>query len=236
MALSETAQTLAFVAPTLASVSLAVHIAGGSLGIVSGYTAVAVRKGAAVHRIAGTVFVAAMLTMAGFATGIALSKGQSVNTFAGLSTLYLVVTAWLTVKRPQAAVGRLEPVLAVAAAVIAALALAEGARGGNDSVGVPRLAAAIFGVVVALGLACDLKVLRQRGVAGPGRISRHLWRMCTAMFVATGSFFFGQADVIPAGLRGPHLAVLGLAPLVLLLFWLIRVRIGRPRLPAQAQA
>jgi hypothetical protein len=44
--------------------------------------------------------------------------------------------------------------------------------------------------------------------------------MCFAFFVATGSFFMGQQDVLPQVVRGsPVLFVLALAPIALMLFW-----------------
>ena len=59
------------------------------------------------------------------------------------------------------------------------------------------------------------------------RIARHLWRMCFAFFIATGSFFLGQQDVLPAAVRGsPVLFVLAFAPFAVMAFWLVRVRIG----------
>ena len=49
--------------------------------------------------------------------------------------------------------------------------------------------------------------------------------MCFALFIATGSFFLGQAKVIPQPLRiFPVLTVLALLPLVFMLYWLVRVR------------
>ena len=61
-------------------------------------------------------------------------------------------------------------------------------------------------------------------VAGRARLARHLWRMCLALFVAAGSFFFGQADEIPQALRGPHLMIPPFAALGALAFWMVRVR------------
>ncbi len=53
-----------------------------------------------------------------------------------------------------------------------------------------------------------------------------LWRMCFGLFIATGSFFFGQTQFIPAPIRVEILlAVLGVAPLGVLLYWLWRVRL-----------
>ena len=57
------------------------------------------------------------------------------------------------------------------------------------------------------------------------RIVRHLWRMCFGLFIATGSFFLGQQQVFPAFVRGSNaLFVPAILPLVLMIFWLIRVR------------
>src|SRR5205807_6968312 len=51
--------------------ALALHIGGGSAGILSGYAAVFARKGARLHRIFGTVFFVAMLATG--TMGLALS-------------------------------------------------------------------------------------------------------------------------------------------------------------------
>jgi hypothetical protein len=52
--------------------------------------------------------------------------------------------------------------------------------------------------------------------------------MCCAFFIATGSFFLGQQDVLPSAVRGsPILFVLAFAPFVLMLFWLVRLRFAR---------
>ena len=52
--------------------------------------------------------------------------------------------------------------------------------------------------------------------------------MSFALFIATGSFFIGQAKVIPKPVRiVPLLAVPAFLPLVLLLYWLARVWLAR---------
>ena len=49
--------------------------------------------------------------------------------------------------------------------------------------------------------------------------------MCFAFFIATGSFFLGQQDVLPEAVRGsPLLFVPAFAPFGLMAFWLVRVR------------
>lgn len=69
-------------------------------------------------------------------------------------------------------------------------------------------------------------MIARGGLTGAARTTRHLWRMCFAMFMATGSFFAGQAKLFPAAVREsgvlqvPIFLVIGL-----FLYWLIRVRV-----------
>jgi len=75
---------------------------------------------------------------------------------------------------------------------------------------------------------CTVRMIREGSLRGARRLARHLWRMCFGLFVATGSFFFGQAKFIPAPIRiGPLLSALGIAPLEILLYWMWRVRLRR---------
>jgi hypothetical protein len=80
-----------------------------------------------------------------------------------------------------------------------------------------------FGAVALLSVVGDARMML-RTLQGRQRIARHLWRMCFAMFIASGSFFLGQAKVFPKPIRIiPLLAIPALLPLVLMLYWLARV-------------
>ncbi|HEY1427485.1 MAG TPA: hypothetical protein VGF50_12500, partial [Caulobacteraceae bacterium] len=58
---------------------------------------------------------------------------------------------------------------------------------------------------------------------------RHLWRMCAGLFIACGSFFIGQQQVMPRFVQGsPVLFVLGVAPIFFMIFWLFRVYLAKP--------
>jgi hypothetical protein len=78
-------------------------------------------------------------------------------------------------------------------------------------------------------------MLMRGGIFGVHRVARHLWRMCFALFIASGSFFLGQQKVMPAAIQGsPFLYISAFLPLLLLIFWLVRVRFrnaydGAPR-------
>ena len=82
----------------------------------------------------------------------------------------------------------------------------------------------MFGVVGLLAAAGDIRMMRAGGIQAPRRLARHLWRMC----VAAASFFWGPPDRVPEAIRIPALqAVAVLAPIVVMVYWLVRVRGGR---------
>jgi uncharacterized membrane protein len=218
----------------LATAALVLHIGGGTVGMVTGAGALAFRKGESLHRLFGKVFIIAMLVNAVMATSLAsvlVSRGvtaQWSNVFGGFATFYLVSTAWVTARRAPGTIGRFEYValaISLASAAFALLGLVKLAHGGKTDNGVPVAAPIVFALVAVLAAGLDLKVVVRGGIAGAARIARHLWRMCAGLFIASGSFFIGQQQVMPTFVQGsPILLVLGFAPLPLLVFWLLRVR------------
>src|ERR1700741_2851269 len=209
-----------------------VHIVAGSLGLAFGYAALFTAKGSRPHRRSGMVFVYAMLTMCCFGAVMAATSGiwVPVNVPAGVITGYLVVTG-LTAVRPNL-VGRwLERVLTLVALGVGLMCLTFGfqavAAGGMRD-GIPAFPFFLFGIVGTLGGLGDVRVMRSGAPKGAPRLARHLWRMSFALFIAAMSFFIGQADVFPAGLRHPGvIAPPVLAVLVTMLYWLWRVRVRR---------
>jgi hypothetical protein len=203
-----------------------IHIAGGSIAIIGGYVAVFAKKGGNAHRKFGLAFVVAMMVLATTATAIATLRGQGVG---GTFVLYLVVTAFTTV-RPLRNGQRLLDLAGLAVAVPllvlgTAKAIDTWVRYGAVHEGVPTAMSFFLMTILALAVVGDIRVLRSGPLTGSSRIARHLWRMCFSLFVATGSFFLGQADELPDALRvWPALYVLALAPLPLLLYWMARVK------------
>src|SRR5262249_18754463 len=92
----------------------------------------------------------------------------------------------------------------------------------------PFLIFAAIGFLAAIG---DLRLIRSGGahvIRGAPRLTRHLWRMCTALLIAAFSFFLGQAKAIPRPIRiFPLLMIPPLIVLAALLYWLWRVRVRR---------
>jgi len=214
----------------LAAAALVLHIGGGTMGMMAGGVAMFARKGGRLHRVSGTVFFVAMLFMAGIAAIVApmLPEGRWTNTTAAVFTLYLVVAAWATVRRRAGTIGRFERAIVAVPLGIAAMGLALVPYGAATGQMDGFATVYIFAVICGLAAAFDLKMIRRGGITGTDRVVRHLWRMGAALFVATGSFFFGQADNLPVVIRESFIpTVLGLAPLVLMAFWWIRARLPR---------
>jgi amino acid permease len=74
----------------------------------------------------------------------------------------------------------------------------------------------------------DVRMLLRGGIAGTQRLARHLWRMCFALFVAAVSIFLARQQLFPAVLRKTGaLVFLSFLPLMLLVFWMLRVRFAK---------
>jgi len=214
------------------------HIGAGALGLLSGVIAVCARKGGPLHRKAGTVFVASMVVMAVFAVYLAVvMPDQLVNVFIGIFSLYLVATAWLTVRRKDGNIGMPERIALLFSLclclpfAILSIQLASGSTPMFKSAvafkGAVLIAIYSFTSVLVIAAIGDARLVLAGGIAGVSRISRHLWRMCLGLTLAAGSGFTnGFARLLPGPYHVPTAFFLPqFIPLVLLIFWLIRVRI-----------
>jgi len=209
-----------------------IHIAGGVIALLLGAVAVAIRKGSGTHVTSGTWFCAAMLVLGVTASILAPFKSPPDSPIGGIMACYFVATAWMAARRRSGTPGRFEKiacaiVLVIAAAIIGAgfkAALSPTPHSGPPG---PGALLAIGGICLIAGL-LDLRFIIRGKLSATQRISRHLWRMCFAFFIATGSFFLGQQKVLPQAVHGsPILFILAFTPLALMLFWLARVRYSK---------
>src|SRR5215831_7108237 len=212
-----------------ASPILLLHICSGTVGVLSGFTAAFLRKGSRRHGLAGQVFAVSMLTLGASGVYLAMMKADPGTALGGALTFYFVATAWMTVRRKTGAPGifdwsALAVVLAIAAIEVTfgmeALRSVKGVK-----YGYPAALYFIFGTLALLAFAGDLRMMVRGGISGTPRIARHLWRMCFAWFVASGSIFLARPHLFPVFMRKTGmLYLLSLLPLILMVFWLIRVR------------
>ena len=211
---------------------LILHVLAGSIGLLTGTLAMVVRKGGNLHRASGNVFTVAMLTLATSAFCLAILKSQQGNVVGSVGTFYLIGTAWLAGRRGERtrlidwSALFIGPVGAVAAIALGIYTLLN--PGGVDKTTAPAGMSFFFGAILLLATAGDIRMLARGGISGRQRITRHLWRMCYGLFIATGSFFLGQQQVFPAFLRGSlFLTIPALLPLPLLIYWFLRVRFSK---------
>ena len=204
------------------------HVAAGLVALLAGATAIAAPKGRPLHARVGMAFVVAMLGLGVTAAVLEVLQGKPASAIGGVFTCYFVATAWVTARRRDGKSGAFERV-----ACAVALAAGAGLFWAGFAAETPPTPVGV-GPLFALGAACllagllDLSVVLRRTLPRVQRISRHLWRMCFGFFIATGSFFLGQQDVMPESVRGsPALFVLAFAPFAVMLFWLVRVRVGK---------
>lgn len=201
------------------------HAAAGAIGIVTGIVAVSTLKGGRTHRMAGTIFVAAIVSAALSAIWLAVKSGEFGFIVAGILVTYFMLTAWMAVKRPERQSGWFEVgafLFAAAGAGLMYYAWWEALDDANALFGgLPLLIFAIVATLCALG---DLSVVLRRGLAGKQRIMRHLWRMHLGFFAAVGSFFPGQLEMFPEYIQNIRpLIVLFIPPFSiagLMLVWL----------------
>jgi uncharacterized membrane protein len=211
---------------------LFLHICAGTIGGLSGFVAVFLRKGSRRHRIIGNVFFVAMLVLGGSGAYMAVMKSQVPNVLAGTLTCYMVATAWVTARRREGEPGIFDRVALLTILAVAATEWTFGIQAitspAGTKFGYPAWPYFIFGSVALLAALGDILMLVRRGVSGTQRTARHLWRMCMALFIASGSVFLARAHLFPAVLQKTGaLVFLGFLPLILMVFWLIRIRIGR---------
>src|SRR5215472_831473 len=211
---------------------LLLHICAGTTGVFSGFVAVFLRKGSRSHRRAGNVFFIAMLCLGASGACLGFLRSQPTNVLAGILTCYLVATAWMTARRREEGTsifdfGALSVALVVAAGYVSyGLAAAHSPTGSRD--GVPAGMLFVMASVALLGAVGDARMLVLGGVSGARRLGRHLWRMCFALFIAAASVFMARQRLFPAILRQTGtLYLLSFLPLILMIFWLIRVRVTK---------
>ena len=210
---------------------LAFHVVMGTVALAAGSVAIIARKGSEWHRRSGIVFVYTMIAMGLAAVGISLYEGKTA-VLAGALTAYLVFTAWTAIK-PLAEGGRRIDIALMLLAWLFAIgtwveAFETLGMPGMKREGVPAGMHFFFAIVLTCAAIGDVRLIRDGGITGTRRLARHLWRMSFGLWIATGSFIaqLVRMTFMPGWMRSiPVILVLAAGPLVLLVYWMWRVRL-----------
>ena len=222
----------------MTKLALFLHVIAGTIALFAGIVAMSSRKGARLHRVSGTVFFVSMLVMGVFADYLAVAIPEQIpNLFIGTFTLYLVATGWMTVRRKERSASIPEKIALLVILclclpfAILSFQLATGLEPSFKSAvpfeGPVRVAIYTFTFLVAMAAIGDTRLILAGGITGARRIGRHLWRMCFGLTLAAGSAFTnGLPRLLPKTVHVPLilLFVPQLSLLVLLIFWMVRVR------------
>jgi hypothetical protein len=208
---------------------LVLHIVAGTLGMLSGFVAVFLRKGSRRHGLAGNVFVISMLCLSASGTFLAIMKSQPGNILGGALTFYLVATAWMAARRKDGQPGVFDWGALLIVLGVGACQLTFGLQAMMSPTGLkyeyPPWPYFFMGSVALLAMVGDIRMLVRGGIFGTQRIARHLWRMCFALFIAASSIFLARQQLFPAVFRKTGVLIfLSFLPLLMMIFWLIRVR------------
>lgn len=202
-----------------------VHATVGALGILSGVAALIAMKGSRPHKRAGTVFFLSMSATAASGAYLGFASTEIANGIAGIVTLYLLVTSWMTVRRAEGQSGWFEIgafLFSSAAAAAAAYSAIQAVRSGDALLGgIPYV---VIACIITIAALADLSVVLRRGLAGRQRVARHLWRMMLGFSAAVGSFFPGQLPIFPEWVQQIRPIIILFIPFFmvigLMFFWL----------------
>jgi len=197
--------------------------------MLTGFVAAFLRKGSRWHGLAGDVFAIAMLSMSSSGIYMAVAKNKLGDMLGGALTFYLVSTAWLIARRRKPETNILDWGALAMALGIMVVAATFGLQAANSATGLRYGYAPpnyiFLGSVALLAAIGDARVLAHGGISGAHRIARHLWRMCFAWFIAAASILLARQHLFLAVLRTSGVLVfLSFLPLLMMVFWLLRVR------------
>ncbi|WP_105169074.1 hypothetical protein [Pseudoalteromonas sp. T1lg23B] len=216
------------------SMMLVGHIVAGTIAIFAGYIALFSQKGGKRHIKAGHWFVATMVLMTISGVVVAYIKPMTISVIAGVFTLYLVLTALAVFRGEMQRNSGLNYVLMCVALTIGLYGFYCVYLVSQSPMGRFQGFAAepfiMFAVIAIVSAVLDFRYIKVKEISQRSRLTRHVWRMCFAMFIAVGSFVEQGLKRVSEDIRHfPLIEYADLIILLLMLYWLVRVNRLLPR-------
>lgn len=159
--------------------ALYIHIVSGGLALCGGLIAMLARKGKKLHRYSGKVFYFSMLAVTVSAILLAIFKDSKFLLHIGIMALYMNVSGFRAVKRP-------DPLL-----FFDWLLIVMGAANGVWMISSGNLILIIFGAISLFLVILDLvyfRMIKTRGFDPSLRFTRHI-RLMLGAYIATSTAF-----------------------------------------------
>lgn len=221
----------------IVTIIMIAHITSGTIAVAMGAITFAVRKGARSHINSGRVFTVCMAlsSLLGAVLGLIKFETFYITFHAGVLGMTLVLSGWLLAKART----RHRTPLIVTIGCVNLLNTAGLVAAGCHALTLPGQVLRDFAAtdyfflagMAGVALINDAVLLWSKTLSDRHRIAQHLWRMCVGFFIAAGSAFTGPgAKIFPETVRNS--GVLSLPELIiilLMLFWLFRVLLGKGR-------
>ncbi|CAH9049432.1 hypothetical protein PSECIP111951_01355 [Pseudoalteromonas holothuriae] len=213
----------------LQSIILYIHITFGVLAVVAGYIALFSEKGKRKHIKAGNWFVVTMVLMGISGVVVAYLKPMDISVIAGLFTLYLVISGVGVFKFANHRRCKVNITLMIACLCVGIYSLVCAYWTLQSDTGLYQGFTAepfiMFGILAVICGLSDIRYMTARELSYIMRLTRHIWRMCFALFIAVGSFVGQGLQSFPEEIRS--FALVEYADLIILLimfYWLARSR------------
>lgn len=196
------------------------HFGVGCVAVLAGLLALSSRKGQICHRASGSIFVIAMLLLTLSGLWLSLSREILFTVFLSGIAGHAVLISWAAARRQAGLSVWVSRWAGLFSGGLALGALAGGQLAATSPDGMlnelpPEAFYLLSGVSGGLCV-LDLFYARSRHPDRVSWLSRHLWRMGFAFFLATGIFFFGNNHVLPEALRTPLFLS---APVLIVIGW-----------------
>lgn len=196
---------------------LVLHIAAGTLALLSGVAAALLRKGGDGHVRSGRCYVWSMFVVSASALALASLRPSPFLFAIGLFSFYLVFTGWRAALRRDGRPQRIDMVATVTMLSTAGAMVLWGLRAwlpgqsGSDQ----SLVLLVFGALGFWLAVTDIGWLKRGGDKGKARIARHLGRMLGGLIATITAVAVVNLTFLPPLLvwLGPTVA---LTPLI---FW-----------------
>ena len=212
----------------MSSSLLLAHVAIGTLALISGLIALGTVKGSRHHKVCGKIFAVSMCIASAAGAYLAVLKPELVTAISGGLTFYLILTSWaaLSAKGQGKWIYWIFALMAYALGLSACLGGLEAisVEGGLKD-GFPPESYFAFGGLSIFACVLDISCIVKAKLTRRQRLTRHIWRMCTALLIASSAVLLGQIHIFPAVIQSEALLSI---PLIIIaagmVYYIFRVR------------